>query len=609
MMARRLFFPLRFKILLLLIVGITAGVSIITFTMANLFHADKSTYIHHLIWTGADHIASETDSIIGNYVERTRVFARIAYDQKITNEEKTGMLMSLFRDFPEIVSVSFHEDGADPTTVFDDQVLRDFGLSKTDLDTFIEDHPTPEDIFESDEIFIRNSTFLEELPLFTIATGFTIAEDDKPIVIEALIRMDRLITLMDRSPLYESFLLDRNKNLFSHRDRQLVFSHRSMEDIPDDAWRDQVEEIGQTFQYASGGVEMIGGFARVENGNLLAGVQMPIGAAFLSASELFKDLLIVSLVMLVAAAIIGLIWSYRMTRPLEQLSRATQEVAKGEFDIKVKPTSRDEIGNLSLSFNKMASELQDREKALQDAQAALVQSEKMSAFGQLSAGIAHEVKNPLAGILGYAQLSIKKLDDGSPISKNLKTIEKETKRCNSIIEKLMKFARQEQTEFVSTDINQVVEDAIGIVAHQLGVSHVKIEKDLAGDLPLVNGNANQLQQVLMNILINSQQAMDGKPGTVRIATALHNAGMVEIRISDTGPGLPKKIQDRIFEPFFTTKPAGKGTGLGLSVTYGIIKDHEGDINVESKPGEGATFIITLPGQGNDLTEEKFVQAP
>jgi signal transduction histidine kinase len=113
----------------------------------------------------------------------------------------------------------------------------------------------------------------------------------------------------------------------------------------------------------------------------------------------------------------------------------------------------------------------------------------------------------------------------------------------------------------------------------------------------------------MNILINSQQAMDGKPGTVRIATALHNAGMVEIRINDTGPGLSKKIQDRIFEPFFTTKPAGKGTGLGLSVTYGIIKDHEGDITVESKPGEGATFIITIPVQGNDLTEEKSVQAP
>jgi signal transduction histidine kinase len=225
----------------------------------------------------------------------------------------------------------------------------------------------------------------------------------------------------------------------------------------------------------------------------------------------------------------------------------------------------------------------------------------------LSAGIAHEVKNPLAGILGYAQLCMKKLDDDSPIIKNLKTIEKETNRCNSIIEKLMKFARQEQTEFEHTQINQVVEDAVGIVAHQLGVSHIKIEKELAEDLPFIHGNSNQLQQVLLNILINAQQAMDGNPGTVKIVTRLTDTDSLEIRISDTGPGLPIEIQDRIFEPFFTTKPAGKGTGLGLSVTYGIIKDHGGNIHVDSRPGEGATFIIGLPVTGKDLTEDKTAE--
>ena len=603
-MAMRLFIPLRFKILVLLLVGITTVVSIITFMMANLFHADKSTYIHDLISVGADQIASETDSLLENYAERIKLFARVAYDERITKEEKIGMLMNLFTDFPEVVSVSFHEKDAETTTVFDDQILKTFGLSKADLDDYRKDHPLPGGILETEGTYIRNSTFSEDLPLLTVATGFSLTGGEQPILLEALVRMNRLIAILGRSAMFESFLLDQDGNLLAHGNLQRVSSHLPVEGIPEEVWRSGRSNIGQTFEYASDGIDMIGWFTRVETGNLIAGVQKPKAAAFLSARDLFNKLLWVSLGLLLSTAVIGLIWSHRMARPLEQLSNATQEVAKGEFDIQVKTTSRDEIGNLAHSFNKMASELRDREKALRDAQAALVQSEKMSAFGQLSAGIAHEVKNPLAGILGYTQLSLKKVEKDTPVFSNLKTIEKETKRCNSIIGNLMKFARQEQAEFSPTEINQVVEDAIGIVAHQLGVNQVRIEKDLTEDLPDVMGNANQLQQVLMNIMINAQQAMDGQPGTVRAATRLPEEGTLEIRISDTGPGLPEEIQKRIFEPFFTTKPAGKGTGLGLSVTYGIIKDHGGSIRVESPPGEGATFIVTLPAIERDVPEEK-----
>ena len=148
-MAMRLFIPLRFKILVLLLVGITTVVSIITFMMANLFHADKSTYIHDLISVGADQIASETDSLLENYAERIKLFARVAYDERITKEEKTGMLMNLFTDFPEVVSVSFHEKDAETTTVFDDQILKTFGLSKADLDDYRKDHPLPGGILET----------------------------------------------------------------------------------------------------------------------------------------------------------------------------------------------------------------------------------------------------------------------------------------------------------------------------------------------------------------------------------------------------------------------------------------------------------------------------
>jgi signal transduction histidine kinase len=223
----------------------------------------------------------------------------------------------------------------------------------------------------------------------------------------------------------------------------------------------------------------------------------------------------------------------------------------------------------------------------------------MAAFGQLGAGIAHEVKNPLAGILGYTQLSLRKMNKEDVLYKNLQVIEKETKRCRTIIDNLLKFARQEKVSFEPVEINRVVDDAAAIVDHQLGMHKVKLEKDCAPGLPGIMGNANQVQQVLMNIMINAQQAMDGKPGLVKISTREIQGERIEIRVIDTGPGISEEIRSKLFEPFFTTKSAGKGTGLGLSVSYGIIKDHGGDITVESEAGKGSAFVITLPVIGSE----------
>lgn len=339
---------------------------------------------------------------------------------------------------------------------------------------------------------------------------------------------------------------------------------------------------------------MIGGFGRVEFGELLVAVQIPKSSAYLTTRSLLNNLIYSSLIMLAVAALLSFIWSKKITRPVELLSKASKVVGQGKFDIQVEPSSRDEIGELAESFNQMTNELKSREEALTVTQNKLVQSEKMAAFGQLGAGIAHEVKNPLAGILGYAQISLRKVDQENPLHKNLQIIEKETKRCRTIIDNLLKFARQEKVALDPVDPNMVVEDAAAIVEHQLAMHQVKLEKDLASDLPRVKGNANQLQQVLMNLFINAQQSMEGKPGSVTVSTRLLDSGRIEMRISDTGPGMPEEVRARIFEPFFTTKPSGKGTGLGLSVSYGIVKDHKGEFSVESEHGEGTTFVITIP---------------
>ncbi len=148
----------------------------------------------------------------------------------------------------------------------------------------------------------------------------------------------------------------------------------------------------------------------------------------------------------------------------------------------------------------------------------------------------------------------------------------------------------------------MISDAASIVGHQLGLAKIKLETELAPDMPRFNGNGNQIQQILMNLTLNAQQAMGGEPGKVKLSSRLLNTGMIEVRVADNGPGMSQEVKEKIFEPFFTTKPSGEGTGLGLSVSFKIIEDHKGTIRVESEPGEGATFVITLPA----LVEEESV---
>lgn len=604
-MSKEFFIPLRFKILFSLLLGVTVVVGVITFTMANLFHTDKTTYINDLISTNTIHTARETNSLILNYQERIKTITRVAYDVGITQDEKSKMLNDLFQDFPEMIAINFYEDDIERASVFDELALAAVGLSKADLDTYLMENSILLIDFDPASVFIRNSTFNEALPIMTMATRVAIPGLESDLVLEALISTDRLISVVGRSELFEGFILTADGSLLASKDPQRVLTHSSANWRPNKQALPERSSLAATFEYVMDGIEMIGGFARVETGDLIVGVQIPKATAFLSARELFKNLIVTSFIILLSATAISLILSYRLTRPLVILTKAAQDVGRGEFGIMLKPTSRDEIGSLTRSINQMAHELGEREKALEESQTALIQSEKMSAFGQLSAGIAHEVKNPLAGILGYTQLSLKKMEDNPAIYKNLKIIEKETRRCNSIIENLMKFARQDKLELKLLVLNDVIEDSLVLVDHQMGISQIQLEKDLADGLPSVRGDANQLIQVLMNIMINAQQAMDGEPGTITIESDSPNAGVVKIRITDTGPGMPEETRKKIFEPFFTTKVSGKGTGLGLAVTYGIIKDHGGDIRVESEPGEGATFIITLPVTVADQPGDKF----
>jgi signal transduction histidine kinase len=586
--------PVRFKFLVIQLLVVTAAIGVITVTMANLFHADKTTYIHDLTSEIALHTSEETGSLLNAYQEKLQVFARMMAGKDIPDKQKLTLLKQLFEDFREFVVISEYVGDAETNTVYDAKSLAASGVTKEQFTTYRHDHPLPLDKIRAGAIFIENSTISPSLPVMTIALAEPAQEGKRPNVIVAVTRLDDLISMVNRSRVFETFLVDGSGVFLAHTDLKKVTSRTK---IGGELKLNTLIGTGSrstSIEFTQNATEMVGGFARVETGNIITGVQIPKATANLSARELLQSLLLVALVLLITSALFSFFLSSRLTKPIEKLSQAAQVVGGGDFNIHVVPESRDEIGTLAESFNKMTSELKTREEALGLAQAQLVQSEKMAAFGQLGAGIAHEVKNPLAGILGYTQLSLRKVEAETPLHKNLLIIEKETKRCKEIIESLLKFARQEKYNLEAIDINHVIEDAADIVDHQLGINQVSLEKDLGQGLPHIRGNANQIQQVLMNLMINAQQAMDGAPGIVTLSSRLLDTGQIELRVRDNGPGMNEEVKARLFEPFFTTKSAGKGTGLGLSVSFGIIKEHHGEIRIESEPGAGATFIITLP---------------
>ena len=220
------------------------------------------------------------------------------------------------------------------------------------------------------------------------------------------------------------------------------------------------------------------------------------------------------------------------------------------------------------------------------------QTEKLTSLGLLAAGVAHEVNTPLAVISNYIQMLAKQMPEGDPRQGIIEKIVKQTFRASEIVNNLLNFSRTSATELADIDVNRVVEETLSLVAHPLKTSQIQVVKQLGNTLPAVRGSANKLQQVFLNLFLNARDAMPGG-GMLEVRTAANN-GSVEVEVVDTGAGIPREHIHRIFDPFFTTKASGRGTGLGLSVSYGIIKEHAGKIDVRSTPGKGTSFHVEFP---------------
>jgi two-component system, NtrC family, sensor kinase len=308
--------------------------------------------------------------------------------------------------------------------------------------------------------------------------------------------------------------------------------------------------------------------------------------------------------------------------PLTDLERGAKKLASGDLDHAIPVRSEDELGQLASSFNAMTTALkgsqqelrewartledrvQRRTEQLRAAQAEAVRGEKLASVGLLAAGIAHELNNPLTGILTFSHLLRQKMPDGSPDAEDLDLVIRETKRCAAIIRRLLDFAREKTPEKKFADLNQIIEDTVRIVERPAHLQDIEIKLDLDRELPQVWVDADLIKQVVMNMLVNAQHAIEEK-GSITIETrrctetrspepGAAPVPMVQFAVIDTGCGIPEKNLQRIFDPFFTSKEVGKGTGLGLSVSHGIITAHGGSIVVDSRVGEGSTFRVYLP---------------
>jgi two-component system NtrC family sensor kinase len=325
---------------------------------------------------------------------------------------------------------------------------------------------------------------------------------------------------------------------------------------------------------------------------------------------------------LIASLCVGFFVHRLVYVPLRDLETGAKRLSSGNLEQVIPVRSDDEFGRLASSFNAMTAALRNSQAELREwghtleqkvekrtqelriAEAESARSEKLASVGLLAAGIAHELNNPLTGVLTFTTLLRKKMPDGSADAEDLDLVIRETKRCAAIIRRLLDFAREKTPEKKFTDLNQVIEDTTRIIERPASFRDVEIALDLDRTLPPVWVDADLIKQVIMNILVNAQHAIENE-GSITVRSRRcpeakspepgnEPVPMAEISIIDTGCGIPEKNLKRIFDPFFTSKEVGKGTGLGLSVSHGIVRAHGGSIEVDSTVGKGSTFRIYLP---------------
>jgi two-component system NtrC family sensor kinase len=304
---------------------------------------------------------------------------------------------------------------------------------------------------------------------------------------------------------------------------------------------------------------------------------------------------------------------------VQALERGTENLKAGDLGYQIEVESEDEIGDLARSFNNMSSQLkaehtenvawthtleqrvEQKTRELKRAHEHALHTEKMASIGKMAAVLAHEINNPLSGILTYAKLLRKYVDHEDngrdrrqEIRDSLDLIASESRRCGDLVKNLLTFSRTTPINLQPTNLNQVIEQALRLVQHQLDLTGIHVEAQLESQLPLIVCDGAQMEQVLLALLMNAADAMPQGGNLWITSTSSAGANQLRIVVRDDGAGIPPDILPRIFEPFLTTKETGRGVGLGLAISHSILERHNGSIDVQSELGKGTTFTVALP---------------
>jgi two-component system NtrC family sensor kinase len=333
-----------------------------------------------------------------------------------------------------------------------------------------------------------------------------------------------------------------------------------------------------------------------------------------------RQLLASTVVAVLCISIISAVFVWLVVRrPVKELIVGTERVGGGDWNYTIPVSSSDEIGNLAESFNRMTRELQrahnelvewaqtleqrveQKSTELEQAHQQSLRLEKMASIGRLAAVVAHQINNPLAGILTYAKLAGRQVgrqylseEKIGELRSQLELIETESMQCGNIVRNLLAFARQSPAKFQPADINGLIERCLMLIQHQLELENISLEKQLNTSLPAVVCDAGLIQQVVLALLMNAVEAMSHGGGLLVESRPAQQPGHVAIAVTDNGVGIPPDVMTHLFEPFYTTKEEGRGVGLGLATALGIVQQHGGTIDVKSKEGKGSTFTVTLP---------------
>jgi signal transduction histidine kinase len=368
---------------------------------------------------------------------------------------------------------------------------------------------------------------------------------------------------------------------------------------------------GHARRYRAGDEMRIASFAPVGGLGWSLIVEEDAARAFAAPRALRTLTLATTGVAVAAAVALAFLLARRLTAALERLAGAARAFGRGQLDLRVDERASDEVGALARAFNAMGGELAEsraeierwnrelearvaaRTRELKDAQAQLVQAQKLAALGQLGAGVAHEINNPLGGVIGHVQLLLAGRDQTNPDWEALTCIEEGARKAAQVVQNLLRFSVQHQTAVrTAVDVNRLVRDTLALTTTLLAEQKILLALELDPRAPRLRADGGQVAQVLLNLVQNARTAMRSG-GTLTIRTQGAN-GEVALIVADSGKGIAPEIKERIFEPFFTTKDEWSNVGLGLSVSWRIVEEHGGRITVESEVGRGATFTVHWP---------------